>query len=76
MQYEENKAHLPFSPCGRGWLREAKSGEGYLSAGKNPSSGTDFVRAAFSHRGRRKKAYAAAVATTCASNCSRLDCER
>jgi hypothetical protein len=30
------------------------TGEGYLSAGKNPSSDADFVRATFSHKGRRK----------------------
>jgi hypothetical protein len=28
---------LPLSPCGRGWPREARTGEGYLSARKNPS---------------------------------------
>jgi hypothetical protein len=43
------------SPCGRGRLREAKTGEGYFTADKNPSSGTDFVRATFSHKGRRKE---------------------
>jgi hypothetical protein len=32
-----------------------KPGEGFLSAVKDPSSGTDFVRATFSHKGRRKK---------------------
>src|SRR5665213_152569 len=35
---------LPLSPCGRGWLREAKTGEGSLSANsvfadRDPSSG-------------------------------------
>jgi hypothetical protein len=42
------------SPCGRGWLREAKPGEGYLSVETDPSSGADYVRAAFSHKGRRE----------------------
>src|SRR5438132_11869399 len=27
---------LPLSPCGRGWLREAKTGEGSLSADATP----------------------------------------
>jgi len=30
------------------------TGEGYLSTGRNPSSDTDFVRATFSHKGRRE----------------------
>jgi hypothetical protein len=34
------------------WLREAKTGEGFVSAAKDPSSGADFVRATFSHKGR------------------------
>src|ERR1700681_3732758 len=46
---------LPLSPCGRGCLSEAKAGEGFLSAGPNPSSGTDCVHATFSHKGRRKE---------------------
>jgi hypothetical protein len=32
-----------------------KAGEGFLSLAKDPSSGTDFVRATFSHKGRRKE---------------------
>src|SRR5205823_9116158 len=43
---------FPLSPCGRGCPREAKAGEGSLSADTDPSSGTDFVRATFSHKGR------------------------
>ena len=39
--------------------REAKTDEGSLSAETDPSSGADFVRATFSHKGRRKN-YAAA----------------
>ena len=51
---------LPLSPCGRGW-RDANAvssatGERSLSADADPSSGTDFVRATFSHKGRREKA--------------------
>jgi len=46
---------LPLSPCGRGWLREAKTGEGVSLHGENPSSGADFVHATFSHRGRREE---------------------
>src|ERR1700680_1756573 len=46
---------LPLSPCGRGCLSEAKAGEGSLSTDADPSSGTDFVRAAFSHKGRREE---------------------
>src|SRR5437764_6837821 len=46
---------LSLSPCGRGWLREAKTGEGFLSADTNPSSVADFVRAIFSHKGRRMR---------------------
>jgi hypothetical protein len=34
---------------------EMKSGEGSLSAAKDPSSGADFVRAIFSHKGRREE---------------------
>ena len=33
---------------------EAKAGEGSPSADTNPSSGTDFVRATFSHKGKRE----------------------
>jgi hypothetical protein len=36
------------------------TGEGSVSAGRDPSSGTDFVRATFSHKGRRKGRIAAA----------------
>jgi hypothetical protein len=34
---------------------EMKPGEGFLSLAKDPSSGTDFVRPTFSHKGRRKE---------------------
>jgi hypothetical protein len=55
---------LTLSPCGRGSLREAKRGEGFGSADtdlfempvladRDPSSVADFVRATFSHKGRR-----------------------
>src|SRR5258708_4043238 len=49
-------APFTLSPCGRGWLREAKPGEGFLSTDANPSSVADFVRATFSHKGRREEA--------------------
>jgi hypothetical protein len=32
-----------------------RTGEGSVSADRDPSSGTDFVRATFSHKGRREK---------------------
>jgi hypothetical protein len=32
-----------------------ETGEGFVSADRDPSSGADFVRATFSHKGRRKK---------------------
>src|SRR5436190_1024756 len=35
---------------------EIEPGEGSVSADKNPSSGTDCVRATFSHKGRREEA--------------------
>jgi hypothetical protein len=56
---------MTLSPCGRGSLREAKRGEGFVSADaglfieapvfadRDPSSVADFVRATFSHKGRR-----------------------
>jgi len=47
-----------FSPCGRRCLREAKADEGSLSVETDPSSGTDCVRATFSHKGRREGAVA------------------
>ena len=47
-------AALPFSPCGRRCLREAKADEGSVSADGNPSSDVDCVRATFSHKGRRE----------------------
>jgi hypothetical protein len=47
-----------FSPCGRRCLREAKADEGSLPAETDPSSGTDCVRATFSHKGRREGAAA------------------
>jgi hypothetical protein len=34
---------------------EMEPGEGSVSAVRDPSSGTDFVRATFSHRGRREE---------------------
>src|ERR1700676_3934468 len=43
------------APCGRGWPREAKPGEGFLSADADHSSGADFVHATFSHKGRREE---------------------
>jgi ATP-dependent helicase HrpB len=46
-------AFLPLSPCGRGCLSEARASEGSLSADADPSSGTDFVRATFSHKGEK-----------------------
>jgi hypothetical protein len=36
-------------------MSEAQPGEGYHALGKAPSSVADFVRATFSHKGRRKK---------------------
>jgi hypothetical protein len=36
-------------------INSAKADERSLSAETDPSSGTDFVRATFSHKGRRKK---------------------
>jgi hypothetical protein len=33
---------------------EFETGEGYVSADTDPSSGADFIRATFSHKGRRK----------------------
>jgi hypothetical protein len=35
---------------------EAKTDEGFVSADRDPSSGPDFVRATFSHKGRREEA--------------------
>jgi hypothetical protein len=35
-----------------------QTGEGFVSAARDPSSGADVVRATFSHKGRRKKAAA------------------
>jgi ribosomal protein RSM22 (predicted rRNA methylase) len=45
--------------CGRGWprceaSRTGEAGHG-LSLERDPSSGTDFVRATFSHKGRREE---------------------
>jgi hypothetical protein len=40
-------------PC-IGYGEAARTGEGYLSADANPSSGADFVHATFSHKGRRE----------------------
>jgi hypothetical protein len=34
---------------------ENEPGEGFVSADRDPSSGTDCVRATFSHRGRREE---------------------
>jgi len=44
---------LPIRPAGH--PREARAGEGFLSAETDPSSGADYVRATFSHKGRREK---------------------
>ena len=46
---------LSLSPCGRGWTRceAARTGEGSVSADADPSSGADFVRATFSHKGEK-----------------------
>src|SRR5438270_13062719 len=48
-------------PGGRACLREAKAGEGFLSADTDPSTGSISLRsiATFSHKGRRKAASAA-----------------
>jgi hypothetical protein len=35
---------------------EIEPDEGFVSADRNPSSGTDCVRATFSHKGRREEA--------------------
>jgi hypothetical protein len=32
-----------------------KPGEGFLSAAADPSSGADYIRATFSHKGRREE---------------------
>jgi len=48
-------AFLSFSPVGEGALAKARADEGSLSEDADPSSGTDFVRATFSHKGRRKQ---------------------
>src|SRR5580704_3307772 len=50
-----SRSVLPLSPCGRGWLREAKTGEGSVSADRDPSSDADCARATFSHKGRREE---------------------
>jgi hypothetical protein len=52
---EAHSVHL--SPCGRGRIAstDAIRVRGYgLSIERNPSSGTDFVRATFSHKWRRE----------------------
>src|SRR5262249_16428133 len=46
---------LTLSPCGRGCDRAASAGEGSVSADRDPSSVADFVRATFSHKGRREE---------------------
>jgi hypothetical protein len=53
-----------------------ETGEGSVSADRDPSSGVAFVHATFSHKGRRKKGHAAAAVTTSASSASRLACVR
>ena len=35
--------------------KASRTGEGSVSADRDPSSGTDFVRATFSHKGRREE---------------------
>jgi len=47
-----------------------ETGEGSVSAERTLHPA---LRATFSHKGRRKKSYAAAAVTTCASSASRLD---
>jgi len=55
------------SPCGRGRIAQAIRVRGIFPRVKlllaftdaDPSSGADFVRATFSHKGRRKKTYRA-----------------
>jgi hypothetical protein len=42
---------LTLSPCGRGWLREAKTGEGFSPRRQTPHPA---LRATFSHKGRRE----------------------
>jgi hypothetical protein len=37
-------------------INSTKTGEGSASADADPSSGTDFVRATFSHKGKREDA--------------------
>jgi hypothetical protein len=32
-----------------------ETGEGFVSADRDPSSGADFIRATFSHKGRREE---------------------
>jgi hypothetical protein len=57
------KCRLPFFPSplvgegGSNERSEFETGEGFRSINKhrNPSSGTDFVRATFSHKGRREE---------------------
>src|SRR5207344_2929769 len=51
------RAFLSLSPCGRGWTRceASRTGEGSVSADRDPSSGADYVRATFSHKGRRER---------------------
>jgi hypothetical protein len=34
---------------------EFETGEGFVSADRDPSFGPDFVRATFSHKGRRER---------------------
>ena len=59
---------LPLSPCGRVDVRSPlRTGEGSVSADRDPSSGADFVRATFSHKGRREDVTDAAACRHAAS---------
>src|SRR5450755_4743677 len=44
-------------PLWERWTRcvASRTGEGSVSADRDPSSGADFVRATFSHKGRREE---------------------
>src|SRR5262245_54091847 len=57
--------HPSLSPCGRGWLREAKTGEGLPPRIETPHH--PALRATFSHKGRRNRSsyfFAAAARST------------
>jgi hypothetical protein len=53
-------SRFTLSPCGRGWLREAKPGEGFsprvnLSVECAERTPHPALRATFSHKGRREE---------------------